>query len=324
MLFPQCMLLFLLMYPGAQEPSKTAPAADSDHSIKLETKTGVLHGAIDLPKGNGPFPIVLFIAGSGPTDRDGNQKGLKNDNLKLLGEALAAQGIAVLRYDRRAVGKSAGAWTKKEAEFRFEMMVEDAAEWVGLLRKDTRFKKVGIVGHSEGALVGLLAAQREPVDAYVSLAGPGRSLPTILREQLGKNLPKALKEESDQIIDELVAGRTVAKPSAGLAALFRPGVQPFLISQFKYDPAAELAKLKTNVLIVQGTTDVQIAVVDANRLAEAKKDAKLVVIKDMNHMLRKATNTLEQQLAYMTVKPLMPEVIDEVAGFLKQAMGEGK
>lgn len=298
-----------------------ADSAKAEHSIQLQTQTGTLDGSLDLPAGSGPFPVVIMIAGSGPTDRDGNQKGMKNDSLKSLGLGLAGKGIAVLRYDRRAVGKSAAAWTKKEADFRFDMLADDVVDWIKLLRKDKRFTKVGIIGHSEGALVGMLAAKREKVDAYVSLAGAGRSLPTILREQLAKNLPKKLQEESDRIIDELVAGRTVENPPPALKALFRPGVQPFLISEFKHDPGKEIATLDAPTLIVQGTTDVQISVEDAKCLAAAKKDAKLVVIEGMNHVLRAATNNIiEQQFTYMTPKPIVPEVIDKIAAFLNETM----
>jgi pimeloyl-ACP methyl ester carboxylesterase len=321
----QTCLIFAIHFaplPAASQVLAQAPdSTKTGSSIQLHTPTGTLDGSLDLPAGAEPFPVVIMIAGSGPTDRDGNQKGMKNDSLKSLGLGLAGKGIAVLRYDRRAVGKSATAWTKKEADFRFDMLADDVVDWIKLLRKDKRFTKVGIIGHSEGALVGMLAAKQEKVDAYVSLAGAGRSLPTILREQLAKNLPKNLQEESDHIIDELIAGRTVENPPPALKALFRPGVQPFLISEFKHDPGKEIATLDAPTLIVQGTTDAQISVEDAKCLAAAKKDAKLVVIKGMNHVLRAATNNIiEQQFTYITPKPIVPEVIDKIANFLKETL----
>jgi outer membrane protein assembly factor BamB/pimeloyl-ACP methyl ester carboxylesterase len=292
-------------------------------SVQLDTKTGTLHGTLDLPDGPGPFPVVVSIAGSGPTDRDGNQPGMKNDSLKLLGRGLAARGVAVLRYDRRGVGKSKAAWAKKEDEARIEMFADDAAEWVELLRKDPRFSAVGIIGHSEGALVGLLAARRVKIDAYVSLAGAGRAAPEVLREQLAKNLPKKLKEESDRIIDELVAGRTVEETPKELAALFRPSVQPYLIAYFKYDPAREIAGLDVPILIVQGTTDLQISVADAERLHAAQKKAELYVVQGMNHLLRHVKAPAEQTVAYFqTSMPIAPEVVEKVAGFLGKAMAK--
>jgi uncharacterized protein len=304
--------------PSQPEPKVTAVP------IQLEIPIGTLYGVVDLPAGAGQFPVVVSIAGSGPTDRDGNQPGLKNDSLKLLGQALAAQGIAVVRYDRRGIGESKKTGPK-EVDLTLDMLADDVVQWIKLLRKDKRFTRIAIVGHSEGALVGSLAAKRAPADAFVSLAGAGRKLTVVLREQLTKNLPADLKEKSDKIIDELAAGRLVADPPKDLAGLFRPSVQPFLISEFKYDPAQELAKLEMPVLIVQGTTDVQVKVEDAKALAAAKKDAKLVIIEGMNHMLRQASTQAEQVKAYYEASmPLSPTLGDEIGTFLKQALGKAR
>jgi pimeloyl-ACP methyl ester carboxylesterase len=288
--------------------------------IQLAIKPGTLYGVIDLPAGDGPFPIVVSIAGSGPTDRDGNQPRMKNDSLKLLGQKLAAKGIAVLRYDRRGIGQSRKT-APKEEDLTIDLLADDVVEWIKLLRKDKRFSRIGIVGHSEGALVGTLAARRAPADAFVSLAGVGRKIHVVLAEQLAKNLPADLKQKSDTIIDELVAGRRVAEIPKELTSLFRPSVQPFLISKFKYDPAQELAKLKMPVLIVQGTTDLQSRVEDAKALAEARKDAKLLLIEGMNHTLRKASTQAEQTKAYFDPSlPLAPGLADDIATFLQQAL----
>jgi pimeloyl-ACP methyl ester carboxylesterase len=245
---------------------------------------------------------------------------MKNDCLKLLGQGLAAKGIAALRYDRRGVGKSA-AVQPKEDDLRFDMLVEDVVEWIKLLRKDSRFSRVGVVGHSEGSLVGMLAARQGGADAFVALAGCGRPAHEVLRWQLAKNLPKALKEKSDQIMDELAAGRTVADTPKELAALFRPSVQPYLISYFKYHPAREIARLEVPVMIVQGTTDLQTPVDEAKLLAKAKKDAQLSVIEGMNHVLKRATTDEEQTAAYLDRSvALEPMLVEEVSKFLNKAL----
>src|SRR5262245_19817269 len=212
---------------AGDDPKNPSPPASKITAapIQLDINVGTLYGDIDLPAGAGPFPVVVSIAGSGPTDRDGNQPRIKNDSLKLLGRAFAAQGIAVLRYDRRGIGQSRKT-APKEEDLTIDMLVDDVVEWIKLLRKDKRFSGVGIVGHSEGALVGTLAARRAPADAFVSVAGVGRKVHTVLREQLAKNLPANLKDQSDKVIDELVAGRTVADPPKELASLVRPTVQP--------------------------------------------------------------------------------------------------
>jgi pimeloyl-ACP methyl ester carboxylesterase len=307
---------------GDQEKASRPAAEITAVPIQLDMKAGTLYGVIDLPAGAGPFPVVVSIAGSGPRDRDGNQASLKNDSLKLLGEGVAAQGVAVLRYDRRGIGQSRKA-APKEEDLSIDMLADDVVEWIRVLRKDKRFTGIGIVGHSEGALVGTLAARRAPADAFVSVAGVGRETQVVLREQLAKNLPKELKEKSDKIIDELVAGRTVADPPKELAALFRPSVQPFLISKFKYDPAKELSKLEIPVLIVQGTTDVQTMVEDAKVLAAAKRDAKLIIIAGMNHTLKKVATQAEQAKAYFDPSlPLAPKLVEEIASFLREALAK--
>jgi pimeloyl-ACP methyl ester carboxylesterase len=305
-----------------QELTSDGPQATRQSPIQLETTSGILHGTVDLPPGDAPFPIVIVIAGSGPTDRDGNQPSLRNDSLKMLGRGLAGAGIAALRYDRRGVGRSAAAQPDEEG-LRLEMLAEDVVGWVELLRGDPRFSRVGIVGHSEGSLVGMLAAKRVKVDAFVSLAGPGRAAPEVLREQLARNLPRAQKAESDRIIAELVAGRVVPEVPKELGPLFRPSVQPYLISCFKYDPAREIAGLDVPVMVVQGTTDLQETVEDARRLAAAKVGARLCLIEGMNHVLKKARSRVEQEVSYLVpLSPLAPGLIDEMAAFLKVTFQE--
>lgn len=313
-----CAVLLLGAAPAAG--GEPAPPRVQAATIQLPRPTGALDATIDLPDGAGPFPVVVQIAGSGPTDRDGNQPGLQNDSLKQFAHALAEHGVAVLRYDRRGIGKSAAVHPREET-FVIELLADDAADWVRLLRRDRRFGRLGIVGHSEGSLVGILAARRVKVDALVALAGNGRKPADVLREQLRKNLPGDLKEKALHVADELEAGRKVPEPPPQLASLFRPSVQPFLISEFKYDPARELAALDLPVLIVQGTTDVQVTPEDARRLAAAKKGARLCLVEGMNHLLRHATTPAEQRQAYFTTSlPIEPKAIEETATFLKQAL----
>jgi fermentation-respiration switch protein FrsA (DUF1100 family) len=181
-----------------------------------------------------------------------------------------------------------------------------------------------VAGHSEGSLVGILAAKRSRVDAFVSIAGAGRDAPTVLREQLARNLSPELKAKSDRIIDELAAGRTVPDPPGELAALFRPSVQPYLISLFKYDPAREISTLGVPVLVLQGTTDHQVSVEDAGRLAEAAKGSRLRIIEGMNHPMKRVTSPVAQQLTYVISSfPIVPEVVEEVADFVRGLPPDG-
>ncbi len=292
-------------------------------AVEMRTPTGTLHGALDLPAQKGPWPVVLIHAGSGPTDRDGNSAFTKNDCLKLVGQALAAEGYACLRIDKRAIGKSAGAAVKEE-ELRVTTYSDDVILWVKWLRADKRFGRVGFIGHSEGSLVGSLAAEAK-FDAFVSLCGAGRPFGTVIREQLKKNLPKEKFEAADAVLKELEAGREVKETPKDLAALFRPSVQPYLISMLKPDPAAELAKLKCPVLIVSGTTDIQVTEADSKALLAAKKEASGVRLKEMNHVLKEVVGTalLVQDASYKNPElPLHPKLIGELAGFFAKPLAK--
>jgi pimeloyl-ACP methyl ester carboxylesterase len=176
------------------------PALAGETAVQLDTGKGVLHGTLLTPDGAARMPAVLIVPGSGPTDRNGNfpQMGGINNSLKLLAEGLARHGIASLRFDKRGIAASAPA-APSEAEMRIEQGADDAAGWIRRLRADPRFDRVALIGHSEGALVGMLAAQRAPVDAYVSLAGIGRPFDVVLREQLRPQLPAPLFEESERV-----------------------------------------------------------------------------------------------------------------------------
>ncbi|MGB9430311.1 MAG: alpha/beta fold hydrolase [Gammaproteobacteria bacterium] len=258
----------------------------------------MLHGTLELPAGQGPFPVALIIAGSGPTDRNGNdmQLGLNTDCYKLLAEALAQHGIASLRYDKRGAGEDR-LMALPESELRFETYIGDAVAWGNQLRADKRFTTLTIIGHSEGSLIGMIAAREIPADGYVSIAGAGDPAQTVLLTQLKPKLPPNLYKESQAIIASLEQGKTVATVPASLEMLFRPSVQPYLISWFRYDPAREIAKLGIPVLIIQGERDLQASVEDARALAKADSSAKLVLIPGMNHALKDVGPSVEDNMA---------------------------
>jgi len=304
----------------AQPAARQAPAP-SVTPIELATPSGSLSGTLVLPGTAERVPVALIVAGSGPTDRDGNSAMLpgKNDAYRMLADALAARGIASVRYDKRGIGASAAAGGR-EADLRLGTLVHDAALWVAKLRNDFRFTTITVIGHSEGSLIGMLAARAGRADGVVSIAGPGRRAGDVLREQLRAQLAKAptLLKSSESILDSLEAGRTVAEVPPALGALFRASVQPYMISWLVYDPAAEFARLTVPRLIVQGTTDVQVPVADAQVLKAAASAAELRVIEGMNHVMKTVTDPERQPASYIDpALPLAADLAPAVIAFVK-------
>ena len=307
-------LCFLILFIGMA----TGMLAQSEEIATLETSSGNLEGTLLIPSAGKKIVVALIIAGSGPTDRDGNNAMMKNNSLKMLAEDLTKNGLATLRYDKRGVGQSKVAGIK-EADLRFENYIEDASLWIEFLSKDKRFKSIIIIGHSEGSLIGMIAAQHKKAKKFVSIAGVGQPAADILRTQLAAQSPIALAM-SEPILAKLELGETVDDVPQGLYTLFRPSVQPYMISWFKYDPAAEIARLNKPMLIVQGTTDIQVSEDDAEKLAQANPRAQSKIIDGMNHIMK--TSELDRQKKIQTYRdpdlPLAAGLIDAITSFINQ------
>lgn len=310
--------------PAAQNTPAAQPASKSE-PVVIDAPGGKLHGTLELPaRGAAPYPVALIIAGSGPTDRNGNSSALPgaNNSLKYLAEGLAAEGIASLRYDKRGVAESVMA-AKSEEELRFDTYIEDAVLWGQKLRADRRFGALVVVGHSEGSLLGMVAAQRLGAEGFVSVAGAGRRADVIILEQMKPQLSPELYAKSEEIFRALAEGKTAADVPPPLAPLFRPSVQPYVSSWLKYDPAKEVSKLKAPVLVAQGTHDIQVSVEDAKLLSKAQPAARLLLVEGMNHVLKMTPADMRQQLpSYGDPSlPVAPKLLAEVVAFVK---GMGK
>jgi pimeloyl-ACP methyl ester carboxylesterase len=285
-----------------------------EKEVVLHTLSGDIYGTQLAPANFKKLPVALIIAGSGPTDRDGNNPSMKNNSLKLLAAELAKKGIASLRYDKRGIAKSSAAG-KTEADLRFNDYVDDARQWVTLLEADKRFSKVIIIGHSEGSLIGMMAAKE--ANQFISIAGAGQSADLILKKQL-MNQPPMIQNICIPIIDSLKKEKTVDSVPKMIYSLFRPSVQPYMISWFKYDPQTEIKKLKIPTLIVQGTNDIQVTVEDAKYLSEANPKAKLVLINNMNHILRIIEGDRKANMESYTKGdvPIATELVEKIAIFI--------
>lgn len=283
----------------------------------LKINNDQIFGTLTTPDLTKKFPVALIIAGSGPTDRNGNNPMMKNNSLKMLAEALAKNGIASLRYDKRAIGESKAAGGS-ESNLVFENYIQDAKSWINYLKQDKRFSKIIIIGHSEGSLIGMVASGK--ADKFISIAGAGEPADQILKTQIGAKSMKQLNDMTFPIIDSLKNGFEVKKVDPMLNSLFRPSVQPYLISWFKYNPQTEIQKVTIPVLIIQGNNDIQIAVKDAENLKQANKNADLQIIDKMNHILKIVDGGQEANLASYNNEtlPISEALVEKIVSFIQK------
>ena len=288
------------------------------YPVSVPAEPAPLYGTLLLPDGAGPHPGLLLMAGSGPVDRDGNLPGLVNNSLRMLAEALAELGVATLRADKRGAGASHAA-APNEAALTLDAYVSDTARWWHALAGDPGVSRVGLLGHSEGALIATVAAKAVVADRLVLLAGAGVPAgPLILRQLAAGGVPAEHVAEARGIIGRLLQGEAVAEVPPALMGLFRPSVQPYVTSWLVRDPAAELTSLHCPVLVVQGTADLQIQVSDARLLAASRPEAALLLVSGMNHVLKAPTEGRAANLAAYADPdlPLAAGLVDGIARFV--------
>jgi pimeloyl-ACP methyl ester carboxylesterase len=306
--------LRFIPYTSPQTPLQKM---ESKSNIVLKTDAGNIYGSLKVPEGNNKMPVLLIISGSGPTDRNGNQvSGLTTNTYKMIADSMLKRGIATLRFDKRGIGESVGGM-KSEKELVFENYINDAAGFIRMLKSDKRFSKVIVLGHSEGSLIGMVAARTAQADAFISIAGAGDRIDRVIEEQLRSQSPE-MAAKATVLFDSLNKGYSV-EPEADLLYLFRPSVQPYLQSWLKYNPRKEISMLQIPVLIIQGTTDIQVAIQDAQMLKSACPSAKLVLINQMNHVLKQSGFGKQENMStYNNPElPVKTELINAVDAFVR-------
>lgn len=301
---------------SAETAAPKAPGTEKE--VKLQVEEGTLYGTLLIPPGEGPFPAVLIIPGSGPADRNGNSAITgRNNSLLLLSHELAKEGFASLRIDKRGVGDSI--WQGlMEDDLTLDIYVSDALKWLHFLEEQSATDKAAIIGHSEGALVSALAVRNNGAEALVSIAGMGMTFGDTLRRQLTP-YPEDVRGEAERIIKSLEAGKMVTDISDSqiIQSLFRPSVQPYMISIMQHDPAEVVSEIEAPVLIVQGTKDLQVSMEDAEKLAAAGENAELAVIQDMNHVLKEVENLDDNKASYGNPEfPLAEGLVKKITDFL--------
>ena len=307
------MPLFLFAFSAFAESEET----------HIENELCKVYGTLDW-SGNPETaqPLVILIAGSGPTDRNGNNPQMKNNSLKLFSEMLVAEGYACLRYDKRGIAKSQLPKDYDNKNHSFDGFIEDAKLWVEKYAADVRFNQIILCGHSQGSLVAMCAANgNENVDGVISLAGAGERIHEVLKKQLAVQLSVEMQGLVNAKLDTMAMGDTLVEAPKMLHSIMHPSIQPFLISWMKYDPVKQIKALKVPILLVNGTTDIQVKLDQLNKLAEAQPEATVAKIKNMNHVLKfiKSEDMGEQVELYGDPdEPLHKKLSKPVFKFLSQ------
>lgn len=306
-----------------------SPAASREVSFKgykgLELKGKFLSGS--TAKG----PGVLLLPGSGPTDRDGNQAGLKVDILKSIAEKLASEGISSLRFDKRAVAATYGKSFPKDLAglddfFSWDAFVADASAAMDFLKSQPEIDpaRTGILGHSEGGVIAVAAAKTAKPKALLLISTPGRDLGAVIIEQISQGYgtqlvdPAVLKKrvaETKRVVGAIqTTGKVPTDIPAELSPLFPAYAPSYLHSTFTFDPTTALATFGGPVLIVQGMNDVQVSPErDAPKLKEASKQSELFLVPGASHCLKASKGGMDPGFE----GPVLPAALDKISSWAK-------
>ncbi|MDH5197009.1 MAG: lysophospholipase [Gemmatimonadota bacterium] len=298
------------------------PPGVTEQPMTFTSGTLQLAGTLTLPDGVERPPIAVIVAGSGPTDRNGNQGAqLRTNTYAQLAWGLAEQGVASLRYDKRVLPATRGQVNLPALSF--DDFVADLAAAVLAVRED--YAKVFVLGHSEGGSLAIRAASRgTPMDGVILVSTPGRNMVTLLHEQLSRQLDAATLTQFDTALARFLRGEDPGELLPALRPLVAPVNRRFMQGWASLDPTEELALVRVPVLIVQGDMDIQIRPADAEALKAAKPDAQLLIVPGASHTLKAVSDTLMgTQLPTYTdpTLPLVPGIVDSVAAFVKGVVG---
>jgi alpha/beta superfamily hydrolase len=275
----------------------------------------IIDGTLLTPS-EGSSTLAIIIAGSGPVDRDGNQNFFKTNNLKKLAVALTNNGIATFRYDKRSVKQIRQG--KIDNNIKFDDFVSDAIDVITYFKKQNTYKKIYFIGHSQGSLIGMLAA-KEDVNGFVSIAGPGQSIDIDITEQVQKTAPM-FTDDTKRVFGIIKEGKTTTDYPPALASIFDISIQPFMASWMRFNPTEEIAKLKIPVLVINGTKDLQVSIDEAKLLDEAAQNSELKLIDKMNHVFFIIEgDDLENSKSYNDhAGKVSEELINSIVDFIKK------
>ncbi len=275
------------------------------------------------------LPMIVLVGGSGPVDRDGTVAGIPI--MSQLAGALAQQGFLVLRYDKRAVGQSGGrSETVTQHDYADDLIA--IVKWLAK-RDDVDDRRMAVVGHSEGAMIGMLAAAREKkIASLVLMSTSGTSGADLVLEQQRRELDRMKIPEAEKAQKVALQKQIQAAVIAGTGwdalpeDVRKQADTPWFRSLLLSDPATLMPKLKQPILIIHGDLDAQIEPHHAEKLGELararKKDAgsvEVVHLPDLNHLLVPATTGDVKEYPELKEKAISPEIASTIAAWLKKS-----
>jgi hypothetical protein len=303
---------------AGQQADTLPPASVAESRYTFANGPITLEGTLARPRSGGRIPVALIVAGSGPTDRNGNAGPVRPNAYAQLAWRLAERGVASLRYDKRVLPSARGQFDL--AALTFDDLAGDLAAAARSLSADPRFAQVVIVGHSEGGALAIRAVTNGLDVAGVALvATAGRTLTDILHEQLGRQVDAATLARFDSAMARYIAGEDPGDIPAGLGSLFLPVNRRYVQTVADFDPVKELAATTLPVIILQGALDIQVTVADAQALQRARSDALMALLAGTNHVLKVVPDsTLAAQLpAYQDPRiPIVPRLVDELVSWI--------
>jgi uncharacterized protein len=302
--------------PIANVVELPTPATVVEEPFSIARDGLTLHGTLAMPRQLvGPMPVILMVAGSGATDRNANGPMVNTNAYAMLAWSLAEAGFASVRYDKRGIGASRST-SGDPTSLTTDTFVADVLAGAKALGTDTRFSRVFLLGHSEGAGHVLQAANRgAAIAGVIMVSAQGRKLVDLLREQFSRQTDSATVTQIDSAFARYLRGDDPGTVPPIARPIMVPVNRTFMRSWVAYDPEGEARRLRAPLLIVQGSTDVQTTMSDAKLLATAQPAATFVVLDGVNHVLKTVTTTdLGVQLAsYRDPRmPLAPGVADAI------------
>ncbi len=281
--------------------------------VLLKNDSIQLPGTLTYPKEG--VPLLIWVHGSGEIDRNGNQllRGITSNYIKQFRDRINKNGFAFYSFDKRTSNSKN---VKFLAGTNFNDLVDDLDIAINYFKDSGRFSEIVLIGHSQGSLTAILAAKN--VDKYISVAGASRSFDRVIVEQLRQN-PNIHTDTLKAHFKELRETGSIKYVNPVLLSLFSPINLPFLKSYMQYDPVEEIKKLKIPILILNGTKDLQIKEKDAVSLHEANPNSQLMIIENMNHVLKIIEKDKDNLPSYYSADfPLSEELVEAITSFIKE------